>query len=327
MLQIGKRLSHLFVGLMLALLAATASAQAYPNKPIHFIIPYAPGGINDVLGRVLGEQLSKSIGQAVIVENRPGAGGSVATAMVARAKPDGYTLLIGASAPLATGLSLYPNINYDVMKDLAPVTLIASSDLVITANPRLQVNSLQELVALARAKPGTVKVGVPSAGSMHHLIIEELRLKANIKFILVPYNSEAPTLNALLGSHIDVGVFNISTPAAHIRQKTLTPLVVTSKQRSELLPGVATTAEEGFPGLVADPWFAVMAPAGTPREIITRLNIDLVRILGSQEVKKRFANDFGVSAISSTPEQTGAFIGEEIAHWAKVVKDSGAKFE
>lgn len=327
MLQIGNRLSHLIAGFMLAFLAATACAQAYPNKPIHFIIPYAPGGINDVLGRVLGEMLSKSVGQPVIIDNRPGAGGSVATAMVARSKPDGYTLLIGSSAPLATGLSLYPNLNYDVMKDLAPVTMVASSDLVITANPHLPVSSLQELVALARAKPATIKFGVPSAGSMHHLMVEELSLKANVKFIIVPFNSESPTLNALLGNHIDVGVFNIATPAQHIRQKSLTPLVVTSKQRSELLPGVATTAEAGYPGLVADPWFAVMAPAGTPREIIVKLNSDLSRILGSPEVKKRFANDFGVAAISSTPEQTGAFISEEIAHWAKVVKDSGAKFE
>lgn len=327
MLQIGNRFSHLLAGFILVLAATTTFAQTYPNKPIHFIIPYAPGGINDVLGRVLGEMLSKTIGQPVIVENRPGAGGSVATSMVARSKPDGYTLLIGSSAPLATGLSLYPNLNYDVMKDLTPVTLIANSDLVITANPHLPVTSLKELVALAHAKPGTIKFGVPSAGSMHHLIVEELSLKANIKFIIVPYNSESPTLNGLLGDHIDVGVFNIATPAPHIRQKTLTPLVVTSKQRSELLPGVPTTAEAGYPGLIADPWFAVMAPRGTPKEIITKLNAELTKILASPEVKKRFANDFGVTAISSTPEQTSAFIGDEIAHWAKVAKDSGAKFE
>lgn len=327
MLQIGTRLLNQFAGLILVLAAATAFAETYPSKPIHFIIPYAPGGINDVIGRVLGEKLSQSIGQSVIVENRPGAGGSVATSLVAKAKPDGYTLLIGSSAPLATGLSLYPNLNYDVMKDLMAVTLIASSNLVITANPKLPVSSLKDLVALAKTKPATIKFGVPSAGSMHHLIVEELSLKANIKFIMIPYNSEAPTLNGLLGGHIDVAVFNIATPAPHIRQKTLTPLVVTSRQRSELLPDVPTTAEAGYPGLLAGPWFAVMAPAGTAKEIITKLNAELTKILTSPEVKARFTNDFGMTATSSTPEQTSAFIAEEIAHWAKVAKDSGAKYD
>ena len=326
MSQIGNQLRTLLMGVILALATTTAFAQAYPSKPIHFIIPYAPGGINDVIGRVLGEKLSKEIGQPVIVENRPGAGGSVATSMVAKAKPDGYTLLIGSSAPLATGLSLYPNLNYDVMKDLTAVTLIASSNLVITANPQLPVSSLKELVELARAKPGTIKFGLPSAGSMHHLIIEELALKANIKFIMVPYNSEAPTMSGLLGGHIDVAVFNIATPAPHIRQHALKALVVTSKQRSELLPDVPTTAEAGYPGLLAGPWFAVMAPGGTPKEIITKLNAEFSKILSSPEIKARFSNDFGMTAASSTPEQTSAFIGEEIAHWAKVVKDSGVKY-
>lgn len=326
MLQIGRRLCICLAGVILSLSATTAVAQTYPVKPIHFIVPYPPGGIVDVLGRVLGDKLSKSVGQPVIVENRPGAGGSLGTSFVAKSAPDGYTLLIGASAPLATALSLYPNLNYDVMKDLMPVTLIANSDLVITANASLPLASLKELVALARAKPGAIKVGVPSAGSMHHLIVEELGLKANLRFILVPYKGEPPMLNDLLGGHLDVGVFNIADAVPHIRKKSLTALVVTSKVRAELLPGVPTTAEAGYPGLVADPWFAIMAPGATPKEIVAKLNVELTKILTSPEIKKRFA-DFGVTAIASTPEQTSAFIGDEIAHWAKVVKDSGAKFE
>ena len=325
--QIGDRLRSLLLGIILALAATTSFAQAYPDKPIHLLIPYAPGGIVDVLGRVLAEKLSKAVGQPVIVENRPGAGGAVATSVVARAKPDGYTLIVDSSAPLATALSLYSKPLYDVMKDLAPVTLVANSDLVITANPHLPVNSLKELVALARAKPGTIRVGVPSAGSMHHLMVEELSLKAHVKFIIVPYNSEVPMLNDLLGGHLDVGVFNVATPAPHIRQHTLKALVVTSKQRAEALPNVPTTAEEGYPGLIADPWFVIMAPGATPKPIIAKLNVELTKILDSPEIKKRFAHDFGVTAISSTPEQTRAFIAEEIAHWGKVAKDSGAKFE
>ena len=323
---VGKRLCTLWVGVTLALWAMAAFAQTYPNKPIHFIVPYPPGGIVDVLGRVLGDRLSKAVGQSVIVENRPGAGGSLGTAIVAKSVPDGYTLLVGASAPLATGLSLYPNLNYDVMKDLTAVTLIANSDLVITANPGLPVASLKDLVSLARAKPGSIKVGVPSAGSMHHLIIEELGLKTNTKVILVPYKGEPPMLNDLLGGHLDIGVFNIAGAVPHIRQKALMPLVVTSRKRSELLPAVPTTAEAGYPGLVADPWFAIMAPGGTPKEVVNKLTAELTKILNSPEVKKRFT-DFGVPAISSTPEQTSAFIADEIARWAKVVKDSGAKFE
>ena len=325
------RVINLLTGFILALAASTLFAQdspsLYPNKPIHLIVPYAPGGINDLLGRIAGEKLTQALGQTVIVENRPGAGGSLATALVAKSKPDGYTLLLGSSAPLAVALSLYPSLSYDVMKDLAPVSLVAKSDLVIVANPNLPARSLKELVTLARERPSTLKVGVPSAGSMHHLIIEELSLKANIKFIVVPFNSEAPVLNSLLGDHIDIAVLNVSTPLPHIRQKTLTPLVVTSKHRSELLPTVQTSAEAGYPGLIADPWFATVAPAGTPKEIITKLNAEITKVLALPEIKKRFASELAVTATSSTPEQTSSFIQGEIVRWAKIAKDSGAKFD
>jgi tripartite-type tricarboxylate transporter receptor subunit TctC len=316
----------LLFGTLLALAAAGARAQGYPSKPIRFIIPYPPGGTVDIIGRVLGDKVSTALGQQVIVENRVGAGGSVATSVVAKSAPDGYTLLVGASAPLASALSLYPNLNYDVMKDLAAITLVANNALLLAANPNVPVNSVKELIALAKAKPGTVKSGVPSAGSIHHLITEQFALATGIKLNIVPYKGEAPTVTDLLGGHLDVAVVNVPAVAQYVIQGKLRPLMVTTRQRSELLPNVPTTAEVGLAGLEADPWFAMMAPAGTPKEIITKLHLEFARILASPEVKKRFT-EVGTTAISSTPEETSAFIRDEIVRWAKVVKESGAKYD
>ena len=305
-----------------------ASAQTvFPHKTIRFVIPYPPGGTVDIVGRVLADRLTEIFGQSVVVENRVGGGGQVGTAFVAKqAAPDGYTLVINSSAPLATGITLYPGMQYDVERDLAPVSLIADNPIVFVAHPSVPVQSLKEVVELSKSRPEGIRLGIPSAGSMHHLTAAQFRLLTGVIATLVPYKGEAPTVNDTVAGHLDVSVLNLPSTMQHIRGGRLRPLAVTSKTRSDQLPNVATVAESGMAELECTAWFAVMAPAATPKEVLTKLHAGFVKALEAPEVKQKFLA-VGANPVHSTPEQTAAFIKREIAHWAKVAKTSGAKFE
>lgn len=322
------RLARAAAALLASVVSTLASAQGdYPNKPIRFIVPYAPGGTVDILGRVLGEALPKQLGQPVIVDNRVGAGGQLGTTFVAKqAAPDGYTIVVNSSAPLATGVTLYPSMPYDVQKDLAAVTTIAENAVIFVAHPSFPGRNLQEAIEAARARPEGIRLGIPSSGSMHHLTAEQFRLLTGIKATLVPYKGEAQPITDTIAGHLDITVLNQPSTMQHIRGGRMKALAVTSKTRSDQLPDVPTVAESGLPQLECTAWFAVMAPAATPRPVLERLNDAFAKALQTEEVKQKFAS-IGATPVFASQADTAAFIQREIARWARVVKDSGAKFE
>ena len=313
--------------LLCALAGSVAAQTTFPAKPIRFIVPYPPGGTVDILGRVLADRLTTVFGQSVVVENRAGGGGQLGTTFVAKqVAADGYTVVVNSSAPLATGVTLYPSMPYDVEKDLAPVTLIAENAIVFVAHPSFPAQTLREVVETAKTRPGGIRFGVPSSGSMHHLTAEQFRLLTGVRATFVPYKGEAPVVNDTVAGHLDVSVLNLPSTMQHVRGNRLRALAVTSKARSEQVPSVPTVAEAGLTELECIAWFAVMAPAATPKDVLAKLHDGFVKALESAEVKQKF-QAVGASAVHKTPEETAAFIRREIAHWAKVVKASGAKFE
>jgi tripartite-type tricarboxylate transporter receptor subunit TctC len=309
--------------LMLAL-AAPASAQQYPTRPVRFVVPYAPGGSSDTLARTLGQKLAESLHEQVIVDNRPGGNGNIGMEIVARAVPDGHTIVFAYIANLAIAPSLYAKLPFDPVKDYAPVTQIASSPNVLTAYPAVQAKNLQELIALAKAKPGQVtfaSVGIASPG---HLTGELLNNLAGIKMTHVPYKGSGQAVTDLLGGHVQVMFSGFSSTLPHIKAGKLRPLAVTGAKRSSALAEVPTIAEQGFPGVEATAWYGVLAPASTPKSVVTRLHGELVKILKLPDVAQRL-DGLGFEIVGSTSGEFGAYIKSEIRKWEKVVKASGAK--
>lgn len=317
---------RLAAALFALLLSAAATAQTYPSRAARIIVPFPPGGTNDILGRIISERLQRTLGQPFAVENRGGAGGVIGADVAAKAAPDGYTLLLASSAPLAVGLSLFAKIPYDVMKDFAPVSMIADVTVVFVAHPGFKPQTVQEVIAYARANPGSTKAALPSLGSMHHLLTELFRLQTNTRLNMIPYKGTGPAVADLIAGHVDIDIENLPAVIGHIRSGRLRPLAVASAERSELLPEVATFKELGYPELVAAPWFALVAPAGTPKEIMARLNENINAFLREPETKALLAKQ-GANPMVYTPEQTGNLLRQEIDKWAKVVKESGAKLE
>ena len=321
------RIVRLFLAMLVALpVASAAIAQTYPKQPVKIVVPYPPGGTNDILGRLMAERLSRAFGQSFVVENRSGAGGLVGTESVSRAPADGHTLLLASSAPLAVGLALYPKVPYDVARDFSPVAMIADVTMVLVASPSFQPRTVDQLVSLAKSKPGEVKAALNSLGSMGHLVTELFRLRTSTKVTMVPYKGTGPALTDLMGGHVDIDFENLPAVVSHIKDGRVHALATASPERSDLLPDVPTLKELGLTDLVASSWFALLAPAGTPTEIVSRLNQEVAKILQSAEMRKLLAAQ-GANPIESTSEQTGAFLKAEIAKWAQVVKESGAKLE
>ena len=313
--------------LVTALSPASVQAQAYPNKSLRFIVPYPPGGTVDILGRVLGDALSRSMGQQVIIENVAGGGGQVGTTRVAKqVPPDGYTIVVNSSAPLATGVTLYPSMPYDVQKDLAAVSIIAENAIVLLVNADVPVKSLKELADYSKSRPEGIKLGIPSSGSMHHLTAEQFRMVSGAKATMVPYKGEAPTVADVVGGHLDAAVLNLPSALQQIKGGKLRALAVTSRQRSPLVPDVPTVIEAGMRALECIAWFAVMAPAATPKDVLAKLNAEFGKALQSESVKQRITAA-GATAMHTSAEEASAFIRKEVAHWAKIAKESGAKFE
>lgn len=307
--------------------APAAHAQRYPDKPIRFIAPYAPGGSTDVLTRALAQKLTDSLGQTVVPDNRPGAGGNLGAEIAAKAPPDGYTILLAPVSPMAINVSLYgKKLPFNPEKDFAPVTLVAKVPLVIVVNVNSPAKTLQEFIALARSRPGRMTYGSSGNGSSNHLTGAMLMSVAKLDMIHVPYKGGAPGMVALLGGEVDMMVAQIpSSRQLHLAGK-VRALAVSGAKRSSALPDVPTIMESGLPGFEATSWYCVVAPAGTPKPIVDRLNAEIVKALNTPDMRQKLADD-GAEVESSTPAELARFVHAEIAKWAKAVKDSNARID
>lgn len=308
----------------LLLVAAPARAD-YPERAIRLIVPFAAGGPSDVLARTVAQKLTQSLGQPVLADNRPGAGTNLAADLVAKSPPDGYTLLLMMVGTQAINEAMYPKLSYSTVRDFAPVTLAASSSLMLVAHPSVPAKSMKELVALAKASPGKLNFASSGAGTPLHLGGELINSGAGIKLVHVPYKGAAPALNDVLGGQVELAMVGTPSVLQYIKAGKLTALGVTSARRSVNAPDVPTVAET-LPGYEVELVYGFVAPAATPREIVTRLNTEIVKVLQSPDVRERLAGQ-GFEVRTSTPEQMGAYIRSEIAKWAPIVKESGVKPE
>jgi tripartite-type tricarboxylate transporter receptor subunit TctC len=306
-------------------LAADNPASSYPNKPIKLIVPYTAGGGYDVVARLLAQRLSERWGQQVLVDNRAGANGNIGAGMVAKSDPDGYTLLLGGIGPNAINPSIYGDkTGYDAIKDFAPVMLVATFQNIVAVNASVPVKSIKELIALAKAKPGEINYASAGSGSTQHLSGELFKTMAGVELTHIPYKGSAPAQAAVLANEVSL-IFN-STPTTlpHIKTGRLRGLAVTALHRSPEAPDLPTVAEAGVPGYEVIGWYGVLAPAGTPKPIVAKINSELDKILQLPAIKARF-KELGVDTDGGSPEQFAEFIKKEVTKWAKVVKDSGAK--
>jgi tripartite-type tricarboxylate transporter receptor subunit TctC len=310
---------------VLSLLGVAACAQAaepYPAKPIRMVVGFAAGGANDLVGRAVATRLSSALGRTVVVENRAGAGGNVATEYVARAAPDGYTLLLGSVSSLAMGPALYKSVPYDPVKDFAPVTQAVTVPTLLAVHPSLSVRSVKDFVALARRAPGKIDVACPGFGSIAHLAGELFKRTAKIDFVLVPYKGGAPALTDVMGGQVSAMMSVISTSAPHVQSGRLVGLAVTSAERSTAVPNVPTIAESGYPGYEADGWLGILLPAGTPGEIVARLHREVTAAMAVPEVRSQLESVGMTIQTSKAPEQFQTLIRNDVAKWKKVVTEA-----
>jgi tripartite-type tricarboxylate transporter receptor subunit TctC len=303
-------------------LARAAATQPYPSKPVRLIVGLAAGGGTDVTARVVASKLGEFWGQPLIVENRPGAGSTLAAEIAGKATPDGYTLLLCQIASHAMAPSLYSKLGYDHIGDFAPISLIGTTPNAFVANPSLPARSLSEFIAYAKANPGKIRYGSSGVGSTLHLSMEWLKAVTRIDVMHVPYKGGAPALAELLGGHLQVMFDNLPSQLAMIQTGRTRPLGVTSAKRAAQLPDVPTIIESGIPGFEVLVWYGVCAPARVPKPILATLNADFVRALNSPDMKQRLA-DHGVDPVPGTADAFAAFIKSETAKWAKVIKDAG----
>ena len=301
------------------------AAAGYPARPIRLVVPSAPGGGTDIVGRVLAQKLSELLGQSLVVDNRPGAGTIIGTELVAKAAPDGYTLLMGLSA-LAVDPSIYAKLPYDALKDFAPVSLVASVPNVLTVHPSVPAASVAELIALAKARPGRLNYGSGGVGTSPHLAAEMFRMMTGVEWLHVPYKGVGPAVVGLLAGQVDLMFATLPSAIQHIRAGKLRALGVTTATRSPALPDVPTIAEAGLPGYEATQWYGVLAPSGTPRSIVDRLSRDIARALQAPETKERLTVE-GATPIGNTPDEFAAHLRRETEKWAGVVKTAGLKPE
>lgn len=304
--------------------AAPSLSQQYPVRPVRFVVPFAAGGSVDTLARTIGPRLAEALGQQIVVDNRPGGNGDIGMLIVAKSAPDGYTIVLGYIANLAIAPSLYAKMPYDPIGDYAPVTQIATSPNVLTAHPSVPAKNLQELVALAKAKPGAVNFASTGVASIGHLTGELLNNLAGMKMTHVPYKGGGQAIIDLVGGHVQVMFSGFSAAMPHIKSGKIRPLAVTGAGRSRALANVPTIAEQGFPGVEATAWYGVLAPAGAPKPVVARLHGEIVRILKLPDVVQRL-DALGFELVGSTPDQFSDYIRSETRKWEKVVRASGAK--
>jgi tripartite-type tricarboxylate transporter receptor subunit TctC len=324
-----RRMNPAFAAVLGALIwvlpGAAADAQQYPARPIRLVVPFAPGGALDVVGRIVGHRLSEALGQPMVVDNRGGAGGTIGADIVAKAPPDGHTLLV-ASMGLAVNAVLYPKLPYDTLKDLAPVTMLGEQPNIVVVHPSLPVKSVGELLAMARAKPGQISYGTGGIGSTSHLVTVLFLLAAKIDMLHVPYKGLGPAIAALLGAQVQLAVSNVSTALPHVKAGKLRLLAVTTSKRFPLLPEAPTMAEAGVPGAESSGWYGLLVTAGTPRPVVSRLHAKTTKILNSAALKEQFGTQ-GLEPIPTSPETFAKLLRADIEKWGRVIKASGAKPE
>ncbi len=314
--------------LMMAIGAAPALAQttAYPTRPIRFVVPFAPGGNADTISRTSGVKVGESIGQQIVIDNRSGANGNIGMEIVARAAPDGYTIVLGYIANVAIAPSLVAKLPYDPVKDYAPITLLATSPNIIVVHPSVSARTLKELIALSKAKPKSVNFSSAGVASVGHLTGELFNTALGADLQHIPYKGSAQGVIDLLAGQIQMMIGGMSSVMPHIKAGRLRSIAMTGAQRSPAAPDVPTVAESTMPGFEATAWYGAMAPAGTPRTIVARLHSEFAKALAVPDAKQRLEN-LGYQIVASTPDEFAAYIKTEIVKWAKVVKASGAKAE
>jgi len=313
---------------MLAVASSLAYAQSavYPNKPVRWVVPFPPGGSADIMGRMIGQDLAKTLGQQVVIENRAGASAIVGSEYVAKSPADGYTLLQANVSQMTIHPSLYPRLPYDPLKDFAPVTVLGIVTSVMVTTPSLPVASVRDLVALAKKRPGQLNFTSSGAGSSTHLTGELLKQRAGIAMTHINYKGSGPALTDVMAGFVEIMFENLPSALPFINANKLKVLAVTGKDRSPVLKSVPTLAESGFPGFDMVSWQALVAPAGTPRAVVDRLNAEVAKVLKTPEMKEKMTG-LGTDIVANSPEQFAQYLREETAKWSKIVKDAGIKLE
>ncbi len=310
---------------VLCLSTAFAQVQNYPSRSIRLITPFPPGATTDALSRIIGQKMLESWGQNVLVDNRPGATGMIGTELAAKSAPDGYTLVNVISSHIVHK-HLFKKVPFDAIKDFEPVVLLARAANILVVHPSVPVHNVRDFIAFAKARKGQLVYGSAGTGSSNHLSAEMFKQAAGIDMEHIPYKGGAPAVNDLLGGQIPVMMASMLTASPHVRARKIRALVTTSAKRQRVLPDVPTLQESGFPGFEADEWWAILAPAGTPKDIVSKLNTEIVRIFDLPDVKERIGN-LGTEYIGGTPDGLGKFMRDEAVKWEKIIKNAGIKPE
>ncbi|HUP95492.1 MAG TPA: tripartite tricarboxylate transporter substrate binding protein [Burkholderiales bacterium] len=320
------RLTPLICIFVSGVAGAQGTAPDYPNRPVRWIVPFAPSGPTDLMSRAVAEKLTQRLGQQFVVDNRSGAGGNIGAEVVARSAPDGYTLMIGHVGTHAVNVTLYPKIAFDPVRDFTPITLIATLPLALVVHPAVPAKDVKELIAYAKARPGQLNFASAGNGGPTHLTGELLKTSAGIDIVHVPYKGNAAALLDLMAGRVQIMFSNMLTAMPHVRAGKLRAIGVSSARRSPQAPELPTVAESGVPGFSSVPWYGALGPAGLPRAIVSKLNAEIARALAQPDMQERFVAQ-GVDLQSSTPEQFAALIQSEVVKWRKVVRDAGAKVD
>jgi tripartite-type tricarboxylate transporter receptor subunit TctC len=315
-----------FALLIAAAACSNAFAQAWPSKPIRLVVPFPAGGGTDIIGREVTQRITEATKWPFIVDNKPGSGGNIGIDNVAKSPADGYSLVLGQTSNLAINPSLYGKLPYDPVKDLTPISMVASAPLTIVVSADSPYKTLGEVVAAAKAKPGTINFATSGNGTVAHLATELFQKEANVKFTHIPYKGASQGINDVIGGQVQMYVSSIPTLIGHIKSGKLRALAVTSAKRVDDLPQVPTVAESGYKGFEAVTWFGVLGPANLPKDITAKLNTEINKALNTPELQKKLS-DQGADVAGSTPEQLGKLVRDDIVRWGKVVKDSGAKID
>ena len=308
----------------MALFALAAQAQAWPSKPVHFIVPFPPGGSVDPLARMLSARLVDSLGQQFIVENKPGASGSIGTAFAAKSPPDGYTYVFVFDMH-ATNPSLIPNLPYDTLRDLAPVMLVGTAPMAIVTSPSKPYKTFGDVVAAAKARPEALSIGSVGSGSLGHLAMIVVQQMGGFKVTHVPYKGGGPMMTDVMGSQVDLGIASVAALSTNVKGGKLRALALTGDRRSPVMPDVRTLAEQGFPGFTAYAWWGILAPAGTPKPIVDKLHSELAKTLAKADLRKQLTETLGMDLVVSSPEGLQKFVAGEMERWGKVVKDNNIR--
>lgn len=303
-----------------------AHAQAYPSKPVRIIVPFPPGGTADILARILAEKMADSFGQPVVVENRAGAAGAIGAALVAKADPDGYTLFMGTTGTQTINPAVNPKVGYDPLGDFTPVSNFAASPFVLAAHPSLPADTVPQLIALAKKEPGKLQYASFGTGSSAHMTGEMFRTQAGINIVHVPYKGAPPALADVVGGHVHMMFSLLPAVLQHIKAGRVKAIGVAAEKRDPSLPQVPTFSESGLPGFVSDSWYGILAPAGTPRDVVAKLNAEINRVLALPDVRERLDRE-GAVAVGDTPEHFAGQIRKDLAHWRKVAAEAGVSLK